>query len=161
MLLLDKIVNIGASLTDEDFCIAEYRVAEDCLFLKENGRLEPVALMEIMAQSFAAGNGVTHPARFGYLASMRSMKIHGDACVGDVLRARVRLVTMMQSIMVVEGRLWKEDAEHGEVCLLEGQYKIFVPDASAPDTQDACASDTQDACASDTQDACASGASEV
>ncbi len=124
MLLLDTLLSIDAESME-----ARFTIKEDCIFLQENGTIEPVACMEILAQTFAAANGVRFPAKFGYLAAMRGMKVHGYAALGDTVLAKVRLITILGDIMVIEGALYK-----GEECIVEGQYKIFVPLSEMPDT---------------------------
>ncbi len=117
MLLLDKLIYV-----DESNAKASFTIPKDCVFIQENQEIEPIALVEILAQSFAAGNGVTNPKNFGYLASMRSMKIHGTASVGDTVKAKVQCLAKVGDIMVIEGKLFKDDQ-----CITEGQFKIFAP----------------------------------
>ncbi len=117
MLLLDKLTYAN----DNNF-EATFTIDEHCVFLKENSELETMALVEILAQCFAAGNGMINPQPFGYLASMRNIKIHGKACLGDTLLAKVKLITKLGDIMVIEGMLFNK-----EICIVEGQFKIFTP----------------------------------
>ncbi len=117
MLLLSKLIKAS-----EDGIEANYTIDHKCIFLKEDDTIEPVALMEILAQCFAAGNGVTNPSRFGYLVSMRSMKVYDQASIGETVLAKVTLAARIGDIMVIDGKLYKDGA-----CILEGQYKIFAP----------------------------------
>ncbi len=117
MLLLDKLLYVDEKNTE-----ASYTIDANCIFLKENNEIETIALLEILAQSFAAGNGVTNPQSFGYLASMRSMKVFGTAKLGDTLVAKVKCLATVGDIMVIEGQLFKQ----GE-CIVSGQFKIFAP----------------------------------
>ncbi len=117
MLLLDTLLHVDETNTE-----ASFTIDKSCVFLQANNEIETVALIEILAQSFAAGNGVTNPQSFGYLASMRSMKVHGTAKLGDTLVAKVKCVARVGDIMVIEGKLFKQ-----EECIVEGQFKIFAP----------------------------------
>ncbi len=126
MLLLDYI-----SHAEPQNMQASFTVDAQCAFLQEDGTLEAVALLEILAQCFAAGNGVTNPKSFGYLASMRHMRIHDTAKVGDTLLAKVEVVGSLGDIMIVDGKLYK-----GHACIAEGQYKLFSPVAASINPQE-------------------------
>lgn len=121
MLLLDTLLSVSSSSAK-----AAMTIQADCLFLRPEGRLEPIAFIELLAQCFAAGCGVEHPAQWGYLAAIRSLHIYGEAKQGDTLRAETSMVTALGNILVVEGTLWKE-----EQCLAEGQFKIYLPETGA------------------------------
>ncbi len=101
---------------------AECHIKEDCIFLDAEGILEPVALFEIMAQSFAAGSGLVYPVPWGYLAGMKRMRVFALAKAGDTLRCEVRPVAQIDSIAVIDGAVFREDE-----CLAEGQFKIYLP----------------------------------
>jgi predicted hotdog family 3-hydroxylacyl-ACP dehydratase len=97
-------------------------ISEECLFLREDGSLEPVALIEILAQCFAAGSGIKHKARWGYLAAMRHIVLYAQAQRGDTLRAIVRPIAQVGNVIVVEGEIMRE-----KELLAQGQFKIFIP----------------------------------
>ncbi len=121
MLLLNSLQYV-----DESNAKASFTIEKDCIFLNDANELEAVALIEILAQCFAAGNGVTNPQSFGYLASMQAMKIHGQAMLGDTVVAEVTRVASVGDIMVVDGKL----SMHSK-CIAEGQFKIFAPSSQS------------------------------
>lgn len=120
MLLLDAI-----TLITDDCIQAESVIGEDCLFLQENGTLEPVACMEMLAQCFAGGHCLSQKSSWGYLAAMKKMEVLGTVHKGDTVRAEVRATAQLGSIVVVEGKLYKDND-----CVLQGQFKIYIPEES-------------------------------
>ena len=120
MLLLSALTRSGKSDAE---CRAE--IAPDNLFLGPDGRLDRVALLEVMAQCFAAGSGAAQTEGapgMGYLAGIRDVCIHGDAVVGDVLTIRARSEGGLGDISLVRGEVY--------CCsrlLAEGRFKIYAP----------------------------------
>ena len=117
MLLVTRLIKADAEAIE-----TEAQLAEDCIFLKENGILEPVAFFEIMAQCLAAGSGIVHPAPWGYLAGIKKMRLFGQAKAGDVLLARVHPVTRLDRIVAVAGEVLLDGKK-----IAEGQLKIYIP----------------------------------
>ncbi|WP_418765222.1 hypothetical protein [Mailhella sp.] len=94
-----------------------------------SGILCPEALLEVMAQCFAAGMGCkagkAEPdagAAWGYLASIRNFEIRENAHAGDRLVARCALRMRVGSIWVVEGQVLRRDEE-----IARAQFKIYIP----------------------------------
>ena len=98
-------------------------VRKDDIFLRDDGTLETVALLEAMAQCFAAGQGLhgSGQNRVGYLAAVRRCNITGEAHLGDVLCASARAVAQVGSIVMVEGEMAK-----GEEKLATAEFKIYT-----------------------------------
>ena len=117
MLLASRL--IGASKEQIE---AECHIEEDCIFLDAEGILEPVALFEVMAQSFAAGSGLVYPVPWGYLAGMKRTRVFALARAGDTLRCEVRPIAQIDSIAVIDGAVFREGER-----LAEGQFKIYLP----------------------------------
>ena len=142
-LLLDRLEQMDADLektaSPPVLAHASLRVRADNPFVNADGRLEPVALAEIMAQCFAAAAGSAAQARLraqprlqaqtaaaakatqGYLAALRDVRILGQATTGDLLDVSVRVTATLGQVSVVEGQVRCEDR-----LLAEGQCKIFV-----------------------------------
>lgn len=130
MLLISKLHTTTAELIEADF-----EITADCIFLRPDNSLEPVAYIEILAQCFAAGSGFLNqdkPITWGYLAAMRGMKIHGKAFLGETLRAKVRQLVELDGIIVVEGELFSKDT-----LIASGQYKIYIPSNTSTTTTEA------------------------
>lgn len=117
MLLLDTLTNAQAGRIEA--CIT---VRAGNIFLRDDGTLENVALLEAMAQCLAAGNGLHTPGRIGYLAAVRRCQITGAARLGDELRATASITAQVDDIHVVESRLTRA----GET-LASAEFKVYTP----------------------------------
>lgn len=100
---------------------AEFEITSDCIFLRSDKSLETVAFIEVLAQCFATGSGILN-IKWGYLAALRGIKIHGKAFLGDTLRAVVRPIAELEGVIVAEGELFCK-----ENMIASGQFKIYVP----------------------------------
>jgi len=110
---------------------AEYEITSDCIFLRSDNSIEAVAYIEILAQCFAAGSGFLNQdksAKWGYLAAMRGMKVHGKAFLGDTVKAVVRPIAVFGGIIVVEGELFCKDK-----MIASAQLKIYIPESTGPE----------------------------
>ncbi|MBR5998529.1 MAG: hypothetical protein IK027_05425 [Deltaproteobacteria bacterium] len=118
MLLLDALTGI-----QDNQIQARFTVRDGNIFLRDDGTLETVALLEAMAQCFAAGQGLhgSGQNRVGYLAAIRRCNITGEAHLGDVLCASARAVAQVGSIVMVEGEMAK-----GEEKLATAEFKIYT-----------------------------------
>lgn len=122
MLLLDALTNAQDRRIE-----ACFTVRANNIFLRDDGTLEGVALLEAMAQCLAAGNGLHTPGRIGYLAAVRHCQITGAARLGDDLCATATLTAQVGNIHVVESCLTRA----GEV-LARAEFKVYTP-TSSPD----------------------------
>ena len=119
LLLLDALEDIQGNRMR-----ARFTVRADNIFLRDDGTLEDVALLEAMAQSFAAGCGLHVPNQPGYLAGVRHCRVTGVARLGDVLCASASVMAQVGDIVVVEGSLAR-----GEEILATAEFKIHAPGA--------------------------------
>jgi 3-hydroxyacyl-[acyl-carrier-protein] dehydratase len=121
MLLIDRLVEGGGGEG-----LTETVIGRDHLFLEE-GRLHPAALLEMMAQSFAAVKGLEDrkrgqaPAR-GFLVGVKGLHWYGQAEAGDRLRVWVKKVGETEEFVLAEARVERE----GQV-LAEGTIMVYVP----------------------------------
>ena len=74
-------------------CVCQCTIREDFVFLKE-GKVSPVAVMEVAAQTAAVYMGIHWRTRhIGFLASCRDAEFYVDAYfLGDVLRVHAELL---------------------------------------------------------------------
>ena len=129
MLLLNVLTRAAESGAE---CGAQ--IAPDNLFLGPDGRLDRVALLELMAQCFAAGSGAVRAKGapgMGYLAGMRDVRIHGDAGAGDFLNIRARPEGGLGDITLVRG-----EVSCGSRLLAEGLFKIYAPSSGGAAEKD-------------------------
>ena len=78
------------------------------------GRLDEVAFMEMIAQSYAAFKGYMDllegkPAGEGFLVGVRHLEVTCRAYAGDRLRTSIRTVTSFGGFAVVEGSVTRGD----------------------------------------------------
>jgi len=92
------------------------------------GRLDEVAFMELIAQSYAAFKGYMDlvegkPAGTGFLVGVRHLEITGRAYAGDRLLTSIRTVTAFGGFAVVEGSVAR-----GDETVASGIIKLWLPE---------------------------------
>ena len=90
------------------------------------GRLDEVAFMEMIAQSFAAVKGYMDlvegkPAGRGFLVGVRHLEVTGRAYAGDRLLTSIRTVTAFGGFAVVEGSVTR-----GDETIASGIVKLWL-----------------------------------
>jgi predicted hotdog family 3-hydroxylacyl-ACP dehydratase len=95
------------------------------------GRLDEVAFMEMIAQSYAALKGYMDlvegkPAGEGFLVGVRHLEVTGRAYAGDRLLTSIRTVTSFGGFAVVEGAVTR-----GDETLAMGTLKLWLVDPDA------------------------------
>jgi radical SAM protein with 4Fe4S-binding SPASM domain len=121
MRMIDQLVKIN-----ERHAITTFAVTADCLLVDETGRLDELAFIEMIAQSFAASHGFhlspeerrTHR---GLLLGSKELIVTGEVCVGDVLTIDLRKVTRFGAFGVVEGEIFRQDG----TLVARGEVKIW------------------------------------
>ena len=91
----------------------ESRPGADSPFADASGALDETALVELIAQSFAALRGYDslaagRPAPGGLLVAVRDFRVTGRAAAGDRLRTSVRLVAAFDRFAVVHGLVTRD-----------------------------------------------------
>ena len=96
------------------------------LFVREDGTLEPVVFVELIAQSYAAIkgyedtlNGVS--VREGFLVGGRRVKLLSKAHVGDRLTIDIETSGHLEGFCVVDGVVRRD-----EEILAEGSIKLWI-----------------------------------
>lgn len=107
---------------------AETFFTAQSLFTAKDGRVDPVVMVELIAQTYAAFQGygdLVHgrPVRKGFLVGARQVRIFAHACVGDLLRITVRTEIVFEGFAMVEGQVHR-----GEDLLAAGIVKLWVRD---------------------------------
>jgi predicted hotdog family 3-hydroxylacyl-ACP dehydratase len=121
--MIDQLVQVG-----ERFARTEFVVRKDSLLVDAQGRLDELAYIEMIAQSFAACHGfqlfgAERLAHQGLLLGARDFVISGEARVGDHLIIHVNKVTRFGDFGVVDGEVHHEDGR----LIATGQIKIWRP----------------------------------
>ena len=119
MRLVDRLLEV-----DGRNGVVEASVAADSPLVSADGELEEVALIELMAQSYAAIKGYSdlacgNPIRQGFLVGVKKLVCLQPAHAGDLLRINIRTVAELDDFSVTEGEIWcgSEMISHGELKL--------------------------------------------
>jgi len=123
MLLVDRLLEVGEETT------AETLVSEDMPFVSDDGTVDDVAFLEIIAQAVAAHNGFRRfgngGKQEGFLIGAKELAIHGRARKGDRLKVSLSKVTEYGDLAVIRGKV----STNGTV-LAEGEIKVWRKDAN-------------------------------
>jgi predicted hotdog family 3-hydroxylacyl-ACP dehydratase len=126
MRLVDRLLSFedGGGLT-------ESRLPAGSVLAGEDGAVDPVALVELIAQSYATVKGYDdrvhgRPVAEGFLVGIRKLRIPGKAFAGDRLLTSVKTVGTFEGFAVVEGAV----ARDGET-IASGTMKLWIVDRPA------------------------------
>lgn len=109
MRLVDTLLSV-----DEGRGVTESVLPRTGMMADGDGRLDEVAFMEMIAQSYAAFRGYMDlvdgkPPGKGFLAGVRRLEVTGRAFAGDRLLTSIRTVTSFGGFAVVEGSVARGD----------------------------------------------------
>jgi predicted hotdog family 3-hydroxylacyl-ACP dehydratase/MoaA/NifB/PqqE/SkfB family radical SAM enzyme len=125
--MIDRLVQVGERKAWTDFT-----VAPESIWVDAAGRLDELAYVEMIAQSFAASHGfhLSDEERLvhrGLLLGVKDLVISGEARVGDRLRILLRKVTRFGDFGIVEGEVRHQNG----TLVAMGQIKIWRPNDEA------------------------------
>ncbi len=111
--------------------VIETRVAVDGLLVAADGRLDEVALAELLAQSYAVVKGygdrlAGNPVRKGFLVGIKDVVFERPVFAGDQLRIVVRTVAAVEGFAVAEG-----EVQRGDEQVAHGSLKLWIPEGDA------------------------------
>lgn len=123
MRMIDRLEKI-----EERQAITSFAITADNVLVDESGRLDELAYIEMIAQSFAASHGFHLSAEErkrhrGLLLGVKELVVSGEARVGDVLTIDLRKVTRFGAFGVVEGEIFRQDG----TLVARGEVKIWRP----------------------------------
>jgi predicted hotdog family 3-hydroxylacyl-ACP dehydratase len=126
MRMIDQLVQIGERETQTTFT-----VTKECVLVDSSGRLDELAFVEMIAQSFAASHGFhlspeERRIHRGLLLGAKDLVVSGEARLGDQLTVHLRKVTRFGAFGVVEGAIYRQDGK----LVATGQIKIWRPSDS-------------------------------
>lgn len=106
--------------------MVEAVVREDCPLVDDQGRLEAMALVELMAQGYAAVRGYfdvleQKPVRKGFLVGIKKLGCRDTARAGDCLCIKISTVAEMAPFVIAAGEVWR-----GETLLASGEIKLWI-----------------------------------
>lgn len=129
-----RFVDTLISVTD-GWAVVESVLPRSSILADGEGKIDEVAFVELIAQSFAAFKGYMDrmdgkPPGEGFLVGVRRLGITGPAYAGDRLRTSIRTVAAIGGFAVVEGVV-----RRGDETLSSGTLKLWLvdPDADGDD----------------------------
>jgi 3-hydroxyacyl-[acyl-carrier-protein] dehydratase len=125
MMLIDRLLTCGEDRSGS----AEVKLHADCVLV--DGTLNRVALVEMMAQTYAAINGYEDisqgkPVKEGFLVGIRKSRFLAEARVGDRLTIDVANIGTMDGFHMIRASVRRD-----ETILAEGTLKLWVPGESS------------------------------
>ncbi len=104
----------------------EARVAADCPLVDETGNLESIAMVELIAQSYAALKGYIDrlgkkPVRQGFLVGVKKMVCLADVRAAEPVRIEVTTLGELDDFAVAEGQIWQ-----GKIMAAHGEIKVWI-----------------------------------
>ena len=130
MLIIDQLLD-----TDGTTGCAEAVFPQHCPFVvDENGKIDRLMLVELVAQSYAASKGYDDMAlgkgvALGYLVGMSDVTFYGDAYAGQTLLINVRNTEQFDNFFYAVGTVYR-----GHELLLEMTLKIYIKSENTSDT---------------------------
>lgn len=108
--------------------LLESLVLPDNVLVGDDGSLDQLAMVELMAQSYAAVRGYEDlsqgkPVKKGYLVGVRKIQFKGRSFQGDRLHISVTASAAIGEFVVVQGEVFRE----GEL-IASGSLKLWIPE---------------------------------
>ncbi len=121
--MVDQLVQLG-----ERRATTSFEVKKDSLWVDANGKLDEVAYIEIIAQSFATSHGFhltaeERAAHRGLLLGISNVTVTGKSQAGDRLTIEIRKITRFGDFGIVEGEVRHEDGR----LIAVAQVKVWRP----------------------------------
>ncbi len=121
MRLVDRLLQV-----DGMNAIAEAVVAAECPLVDAAGKLEDIALIELIAQSYASLKGYLdlsagNPVRQGFLVGIKKLTRLETARVGDCLKIEIKTLAELDDFAVAEGQIWCADK-----MVARGEIKVWI-----------------------------------
>ncbi len=107
--------------------VVEALVSSGNLLVGEDGALDSIAFVEIMAQAYAAIKGYhdlsnSIPVKKGFLVAVKHLEINGEAYLGDLLKIRASTSSELGGFAIAEGTVMRE-----EEVLASASLTLWVP----------------------------------
>ncbi|MCK4501639.1 MAG: hypothetical protein KAU22_01305 [Desulfuromonadales bacterium] len=108
--LIDELLEV-----DGKSAVVAADVAVACPLVDATGKLEEIALVELIAQGYAALKGYTDrleqkPVRQGFLVGVKKVEWFAAAQVGDRLLIKIDTIAELDDFVVASGEIWCRDS---------------------------------------------------
>jgi 3-hydroxyacyl-[acyl-carrier-protein] dehydratase len=120
MMLLDELIECGDDCAEAGACFSA-----DSPFVASSGQVHELALVELIAQTYAAMRGyeaavAQEPPTVGFLVGVSKTTVCGSLRAGEACRVRVRTKGVFATFAVADG-----DVRLGDEVILRGIIKIY------------------------------------
>jgi 3-hydroxyacyl-[acyl-carrier-protein] dehydratase len=107
--------------------VVEALVSSDNLLVGEDGTLDCIAFVEIIAQAYAAVKGyynLSHniPVKKGFLVAVKHIECNGEAYLGNLLRVNASTISEIGDYAIAEGVVMRE-----EEVLASASLTLWIP----------------------------------
>ncbi len=121
MRLVDELLEV-----DGKSAVVAAQIPANCPLVDASGKLEEVALVELIAQSHAALSGYydqleARQVRQGFLVGVNKAEWFASAHVGDQLLIKIDTLAEVESFIVASGEIWC-----GETMIAKGELKAWL-----------------------------------
>ncbi len=121
MRLIDRLLEV-----EEKNGVVEALVAPDGPLVDADGRLEDIALTELLAQAYAAVKGYLDrvekkPVRQGFLVGIKKIVKLDSVFVGQQLNISIKTLGELEDFAVAEGQIWC-----GQKLVARGEIKVWI-----------------------------------
>jgi len=121
MLLVDKLISFDDGSGTVEACLDSGSILVD-----GSGKLDEVALIEIIAQGYATIKGYDDlrngkPVQEGFLVGIRKLALSGQAFAGERLSVNIKTVGSFEGFSVVEGEI-----RRNEEIIAAGSLKLWL-----------------------------------
>jgi predicted hotdog family 3-hydroxylacyl-ACP dehydratase len=102
------------------------KIGADCPLVDSHGKFEEVALVELIAQSYASLKGYLdrleqRPVRQGFFVGIKKMDWFRAVQVQEELLIKVRTLAELGDFAVAEGEVWQQEA-----LVARGEIKVWI-----------------------------------
>lgn len=106
--------------------VVEAQITADCPLVDDSGQLDDVALIEMIAQGYAAIKGYVDrvdgkPVRQGFLVGIKTFVRLETVAVDELLRIELKTLAELEDFAVAAGKIWC-----GETLVGHGEIKIWI-----------------------------------
>ncbi len=132
MLLIDRLEKV-----EPDKGQAGMTVKNSNIFYENKSGLNPVAFIELIAQTAAAYNGYVdmsnnRPVRPGFLVGVKEFQITGSAAAGDKLEIEIKRILDIYNATVIEGNVRLDDG----TTIAAGVLNLWIFNEEPPSAPD-------------------------
>ena len=102
------------------------QISADCPLVDGSGKLEDIALVELIAQGYATLKGYLDrleqkPVRQGFLVGIKKQNWFGSVQAGESLLIKIRTLAELGDFAVAEGEIWR-----GDTLVASGEIKVWI-----------------------------------